>query len=310
MKNKLIGLGVLVAGIIALASCSNNANQPSDGGIPGGSITQTQSKSAIGYQLVTSSALIDQTSTSPARKLARNIKNATDVVTDDSDVVSLLNQLDVFASNKDDSVRVESKESDREGYTSLDVITYKGLSDKDETISMYYNVVDQKNDQDDDDDDDKDEQEQEIETRMEGIMVSGDVENAFFAKKEEETDTEETESSLSTRIYTSEDKKSYIDSVRKYEEETEDGKTETELTFEYKIVENGNVAKQFSYDFEVEDGEEEIDVHFGDGRFFVKMENENGKTIIRVKDKTTGETKRYQKVAKEDGTYTFEEITK
>lgn len=296
MKNKIIGLGVLVAGVIALASC-NNANGTTPGSI-------TQQKSDVGYQLVTSSALI-QTSTAPARSLVKAASSIAPAVSTETDVVPLLQQLDLFASNNNDKITVQSGTSDRQEYDSLDIVTYIGLSGESQTMSMYYKTTSTNVETDDDD---RNSQEQEIETRMEGVVVIGEgesaVENAFYALSEVETETGESEESLSTRIYTSADKRSYINSVRKNEQEG----TETELTYAYEVYENGNRVESFSYDFEVEeDGREEIDIKFSDGNFRVKMETENGKQYIRVTD-STGASKRYEKVEQADGSVTFQEV--
>lgn len=298
MKNKIIGLGVLVAGVIALASCNNaNGNSTTPGSI-------TQQKSDVGYQLVTSSAL-SQTSAAPARSLVKAASSIAPAVSTETDVVPLLQQLDLFASNNNDKITVQSEPSDRQDYDFLDKVTYIGLSGESQTMSMYYKTTGTSVETDDDD---RNSQEQEIETRMEGVVVIGEgesaVENAFYALTEVETETGESEESLSTRIYTSADKRSYINSVRKNEQEG----TETELTYAYEVYENGNLTESFSYDFEVEeDGKEEIDIKFSDGNFRVKMETENGKQYIRVTD-STGASKRYEKVEQADGSVTFQEV--
>lgn len=313
MKKTVITLTALLGGIFLLGACTKGGNT-ANGSIEPGPITNTASKNAVSYQLVTSTALINDAKA--VAKLAMKKAALPGVeATQTTSVVDLLGQIDLFTVNADNALTVESKVSDRVEFESLEVISYTGLDGQTTQMSMYYNsFAVQDTDLDDDDEEDRleDQLKNKVEkdTRMEGVVVFGAVERAFLAEKEEESETGETEVELNTKIFTSDDKRSYILASRSQEEEIENGVKETEFEYEYAIVENGIVKEAFSYSIEDENGQQEVEVKVKNASYGVKMEIENGRTIFKVKDVSAGTTSFYEKTINADGTVSYTEIVK
>lgn len=309
-KNKVLKLFALLGGSLLFASCSpsftvNDSTEDVN-------IASKSNMETVSYQLVTSNALISNVTPSIKQRIKKAVQDSTTIEeptatqTTTSEVETLLAQIDIFQAN-DNNITVESLTSDRVDYESLEKITYIDLTGKETTMSMYYNTIStltkEEVDLDDKDDDDKeDEKEVETETKskLEGIIVTNDLEYNFEAVKEIESKVEgkdsENESELKTRIFTSIDKTSYILASYSFETETERNATETEEEYKYMIVENNVVKESFSYEIENENNQEEIKVVLGNANYFVKMENENGKTLFLIVDKTNNTTSRYEKV--------------
>lgn len=317
MKQKLIALAAALGGALLLGACSPSTASsaaPSSHASSGTQLNNILSqKNAFSYQLVTSSEMLPaQAAVSSLRGLKRAA--STNEAASDAEIEKLLGEIDLFVNNEN-GMTLQSKPSDKAEYEALDEITYVSLTGEKATVSMYYNVksTEEETETDDDDDDDKDSQhsgsgETEIESVMQGILVIDGKENPFLAKREAETEGGESEEELETRIFTSEDKKSFIRSKRSLSQETEDGENETEYEYSYEILKDGNVTESFSLEREVEDGEEEIEVKLKNGNYFVKMEKEDGKTIFVIRDKANNTTSRYRKTVAEDGTVTYQKI--
>jgi len=307
-NNKMMMLLATLGSSLCLASClsTNNTDSSKDANISE-SITEIASKAEVSYQLITSSAFLSTPKSAMNAKLKKALGKATET-TDNASITSLLGQIDVFVSTTEDKIKIESKTSDRAEYTSLDVVSYTDIANKQTSMSLYYNSFAEQNI--DDDDDDHDEKETEVKTRLEGIVVTSNQENAFIALKEEETDVDEEESEISTKIFTSADKTSYILASKTFETEKEMGNTETEISYEYTIVTDGVKKETFSYEYEIENGKEEVELKYGTSNFFIKMETENNKTIFKVVDKSTNTTTRYIKTILDDGSVTYTEVNK
>jgi len=300
-KNKVMTMLAILGTSLLLGSCSfvNNPNTNGDANLPN-DITEKSNKKEVSYQLITSASLIPDTNPVMDMKLMKALGSETQTQTTNTQVTDLLKQIDVFTSTTEDKISIVSQTSDRSEYTNLDVVTYTDISNTQKTMSLYLKH--------DDDDDDLFDTEVEVKTRLEGLMVTENSENAFIAMKEDETDVDEQESEISTKIFTSDDKTSYILASRSYETETELGKTETEISYEYAVFNNGMKQESFSYEYEVENNKEEVELKYGTSNFFIKMESENGRTIFKVVDKSTNTTTRYLKTVLDDGLVTYVEI--
>lgn len=294
MKKNLIAVVVALGGSFLLGACSPNSN-PSD---QSGSQALLNQKNAFSYQLVTSTEWL---STAPASLNA--IKKAP---ANDQERV-LLEKIDLVASNDPSAITLASKTSDKAEYASLDEITYKGLDGQNATVQMYYNVVRSQTETENDRNSSAVETEQE--SYLEGILVIAGQENPFQAKREVETEVDESEEKLETRIFTSADKRSYIRSERSVSQEVENAGTESEYSYSYEVFTNGTQTETFSFEKEIEANEaEETEIKSSTGDVFVKMESENGRTIYVVRYKDTNVTDRFEKVIGADGSVSYEKL--
>lgn len=314
-KNKVLKLFTLLGSSLLFASCSpsftvNDSTEDTN-------IVSKTNMETVSYQLVTSNALISSTTQSIRSRIRKAVQDTTSPIdqptttqTTSSEVETLLAQIEIFQAN-DNNIKVEPLTSDKAEYESLEKITYIDLKGESTTMEMYYNTiktvtkqeVDLDDDKDDDDDlDEKEEVEtkEETKSKLEGIIINNNLEYNFEAVKEIESEVDgeesENESELKTKIFTSTDKTSYILASYSFEESTERNTKETEEEYKYMIVENNVVKESFSYEIENENNQEEIKVTLGNANYFVKMENENGKTLFLIVDKTKNTTSRYEKV--------------
>lgn len=322
MKKNIITFAAVLGGVLLLSACSSPREEPSNPSSNNTSIQQSQilpTRKAFSYQLVTSAEWMTAHPASSTFNLVRRAGETTAPTTEsEQEIQSLLTQLDVFANNDEDAIKVESLKSDKEEYQYLDEITYIGLSGENTKVSMYYNIVQSTEEDDEDDDNDEDEKEDkekaekagetEEEYALRGIFSMDGKENFFVAEREIEKETDEFEEELETRIFTSEDQNCYIQTKRSLSQESEEGENETEHSYSYEIVESGKVVESFSLEHEVENGEEEIEIFLKNGNYLAKMEKEDEKTFFVIKDKSTNTTSKYVKTKAEDGSISYKKI--
>lgn len=134
-------------------------------------------------------------------------------------------------------VETETLDSDLEGYTSLQQITYDG-----QTYKLY--IASQTEQKD----------EEEVKVEYNGKIVVGDKEYQYEALMEAESETNETEQENKFKIIV--DETTYV-SI-KTEEEIEENEHET--SYHYQVVKDGTIIDSFQAELEVEKNETEVKV--------------------------------------------------
>ena len=208
----------------------------------------------------------------------------------------------------DGGFNVTTEASDREGYQVKSVVTYRDMHGNAIGYTMYYNEV-LIPDDDDDDDDDRDEIEEEY--YIEGIMIVDGAEYPIRGERSSESEPGESEEETEFIVTLSSTRRMVVEQSV----ETEDGEHERE--YNYVIYEGRNVIERSTFEYEVEDGETEIEMtHYKDGVntvFFFDKEMRHGKEVIRIRvGSTASPTASYivNLVENADGTtsYTYERI--
>ncbi len=155
----------------------------------------------------------------------------------------------------------------------------------------------------------------EEESRFEGIVKFEEATYNFVGMNEVEVDAEEQETELELKIFTTEDKASFI----KVKQEKEVEATEIEEEYKYEIVENHKKVSSFSFENSLENevGETKIKLTLDNVKYSFKVYEEAQETYIRVKydhKKEDEGSVTYKKVITtlEDGSevVTFEEVVK
>lgn len=155
----------------------------------------------------------------------------------------------------------------------------------------------------------------EEESRFEGIVKFNEATYDFVGSNEVEVDAEEQETELELRIFTSEDKASFV----KVKQEKEVEANEIEEEYKYEVIENNKKVSSFSFENSIENevGETKIKLTVDNVKYSFKVYEEAQETYIRVKYDHKKEEEgsiTYKKVITtlEDGSeiVTFEEVVK
>lgn len=182
--------------------------------------------------------------------------------------------------------------SDDPTYQVKQVITYTDINMQTSTITMYYNeTIIEDDDWDDDDWDD----EQEQESRIEGVVLVGDVSYRMRGEKELEGDEYE----VNFRYIL--DETSYI----LVEQEIERGETE----FAYSLVQNGREV--YEYSLEIEGNEVSLEMESGRSEYEMSffLTSRDGKNLIgcRLENGRERETIFFEKIVSPEGQVTYQQ---
>ena len=170
----------------------------------------------------------------------------------------------LLAGNVSEKIEINTeKDGEFAAYTYLMTVTVDGK----EVARMYFNETSTKTEteQDDDDDESKAETEQddddyesktETSTTLEGVIVKGDKKFEVVGKKELEVEGDEKEFSVEFR--TKADENNYVEFS--YESEKDENSLETSYTV--KIVRNGKVLQETELEYETENGKTEVELSF------------------------------------------------
>lgn len=217
----------------------------------------------------------------------------------DADVDDIKLSLDMFESVLQNGgiSQTVSKNTETEGaykdYNFVMTISIGGAK----SCVMYYNEIATETKTEIDDDG---ETETEVSTTLEGVMVAGENVYDVTGKKEVETEGDETETEITFTTKSRANPDNYV--VISHSIETE--KNETEVSYKYKIYENGKKVKETEIEIEEEYGKTAIKVELEkgdddnevsckitkgtkDGTFVVKFEN-SAKSKIRVEKVENG----------------------
>lgn len=278
---KILSLVALSVLGVSLASCSNSNNSNYLG------VNNTiNTKQIVGYQMVTSSTLLTNNTTISLVKRAASEIDQT---------ISFLGSLDLALNNSKESLKIESVVSDKEEYQTKEVVSFTDLQNKEANLIIYYNSINNTSVEDD---------EKEEKNIITGILVKENKEYYFNSVKEIEEEKDESDYEIETKIFTSEDKKSYVYTSISRGIET----NEIEEEYEYKVIKNNKEVSSYSYSKEVEDNEIEIELEYDNKEYEVTEFSKDNKQYIKIEEKADDSKKVikvYEKVTLEDGTVTY-----
>lgn len=201
----------------------------------------------------------------------------------------------------DGGFTVEETASDRAGYETKMVVSYRDLHGNTLQYELHYNRIeyagngggygdyedhddygDHDRDRDRDRDrDDRREDETEEEYGLEGVMVIDGTDYAVRGERETETEGNESESETTFRVELGEGK--YILVEQSHESEG----VETEQEYSYSVFENGRLSERSTFEYESERGETEIKMTYRKGSensvFYFERETVRGEEVIRLR---------------------------
>lgn len=182
----------------------------------------------------------------------------------------------------DGGFQMQEGASDREGYETKMVVSYRDLNGNALQYELHYNSIARTdNDDDDDDFDDRFEKETEEEYGIEGVMVIDGADYAIRGERETESEGGESESETSFRVTLSD--VSYMLVEQSYESEG----NETEQEYSYSVFENGSLTERSSFEYEEENGETELKMTSRKGGensvFYFERETVRGEEVIRIR---------------------------
>lgn len=215
--------------------------------------------------------------------------------------------LDLLFTNGND-FKVESKASDREDYTNLDVVSFKIFDDERMTYYLYYNTY--KGTQDDQDENlfpseetsegtpifsRAPEYKEKTKIKVRGIALVNDEEYRFMSMTEVENEGDEHETEMKFMLF--KDDGNFISIKQEIEVEGTPGDKdyEYEEEFSYMVVKDGVKTSHFKLEIEKEDGEHELEVKIDGLKYDVEYRYIEDKTFIHVKTNGHG-TYIYEKV--------------
>lgn len=156
----------------------------------------------------------------------------------------------LLAGNVSEKIEINTeKDGEFAAYTYLMTVTVDGK----EVARMYFNETSTKTETEQDDDY---ESKTETSTTLEGVIVKGDKKFEVVGKKELEVEGDEKEFSVEFR--TKADENNYVEFS--YESEKDENSLETSYTV--KIVRNGKVLQETELEYETENGKTEVELSF------------------------------------------------
>lgn len=211
----------------------------------------------------------------------------------------------------DGGFQMQESASDREGYETKMVVSYRDMNGRALQYELHYNSIARPDDDDDDDDfDDRFENEREEEYGIEGIMVIDGADYAIRGERETESEGSETESETTFRVTLSD--ASYM----LVEQSCESERNETEQEYSYSVFENGRLTERSSFEYEEENGETELKMTSRKGSesntFYFERETVRGEEVIRIRIGSGSAAQRYyvrvQTDADGNKQYVYEQI--
>ncbi len=167
-----------------------------------------------------------------------------------------------------------SQTSDREGYAEKTVISYKDMSGDVHDYVMYFNQTLTKSETDESDG------ETEENYSIKGVMVIDGAD--YEIRGERKNESEEGESETETEFVVILGENRYIRVEQSVE--TEDGESEQEYC--YSVYENGKLVERSAFSYETEENETELKMtSFKDGKtqvLYFEREIENGEEVIEI----------------------------
>lgn len=167
-----------------------------------------------------------------------------------------------------------SQTSDREEYAEKTVISYKDMSGDAHDYVMYFNQTLTKSETDESDG------ETEENYSIKGVMVIDGAD--YEIRGERKNESEEGESETETEFVVILDENRYIRVEQSVE--TEDGESEQEYC--YSVYENGKLVERSEFSYETEENETELKMtSFKDGKtqvLYFEREIENGEEVIEI----------------------------
>lgn len=321
-----------------VAACSDAGKGPGGGSSSGGKFDQLDTtESVYGFSAASAGMLISSMNGGSAAALAtakgyalplsaqaaqtepgtENTGNEQTGAADDAQQIEA--ELDAYMALvesllSDGGFQVQEGASDREGYETKMVVSYRDLKGSALQYELHYNSIarQDKDDRDDDDDDfdDRFENETEEEYGIEGIMVIDGADYAIRGERETESEGGETESETSFRVTLSD--ASYMLVEQSYESE----RNETEQEYSYSVYENGSLTERSSFEYEEENGETELKMTSRKGGessvFYFERETVRGEEVIRIRVGSGGAAQSYyvrvQTDADGNKDYVYEQI--
>ena len=145
-----------------------------------------------------------------------------------------------------------------------------------------------------------------------GVLVLGNEQYPVEGLYKKETETDESESKLYFKAFTSADNTSYIEVEQKIETETESNDIEIEQEFIYSVYDNGKLKERTRIKYEVEDDELELKMSITkDGKtetLTFSDETDNGERVINVRGNIDGQPVKFKIYVRQDSYhYVFED---
>lgn len=291
---KTLALLLPLAGL-ALTSCGELKISSGRDVVVGETTIAAKTVKTLSYQAVTGLMAMPTPANVKGRKMSDEAK---------AKIAAMLPQIDAILSNGS-GFEATVSESDNPEYKIKQEIAVNLGSKISESCTLYYNVVEEKNETEEE----EGETEVSASTVFEGIAIRGEETFTLHGVSARETETEgqetETEEELKLRI--SSDVHNYVEI--KQEIETENGATEQE--FKYKVVADGKTTLSYSFETEDEDGkkESEFKLRLDGVKYKFETKDIDGKAVIEVKiegsEESDGKARFVRTiVVNEDGTET------
>lgn len=299
MKKKNVTIAIILTLTIALSALFTACiidPSPESGTNGIGGLGNYNSNSGLVAMSATSSALIlDEMNESTALAAALGREDALEgqQLTEEEieEVKAQLAVLENYMGDNAINIEQSAPAEDDEYYGVYEVkmvASTKNLEGETQVYTMYFNQTETGNKTEVDKDGHKDESRWEYETEqefaLEGIIISGENVYDMTGKKEIETETEDgkTESETSYEMTVRGDNGEYIVFEQSYEQE----EGESEQKYEYKIYNNRELVKRFELEFETENNEQEIEMKsYENGEVFqckYEKKTRNGKDYIEA----------------------------
>lgn len=280
---KLILSPILLA-LIPLTGCGLNSS------------SNVSSKDQEKTQFVLASKLVDSIPSKNSSVLAKCLATLNDPL---KDVLPLVEQADFILGQGKNSLSSVKSVSDLEGYETKESIKYIDVDGVNKEVNLYYNSSIKE---------EKEVDEIEIEETMAGIMKTNEFEYPFIAKNEIENEKDEKENSYEITTKTSND--SYLVSKWSIEEENENGVSKKEEQYSYKIVKNGRIVKEYSYEFEAySNNVNKIELQYNNVEYELSYYSKDGKDylLLEIEDEASDQENSYlySKVVDESGNISY-----
>lgn len=217
---------------------------------------------------------------------------ATVSATEEEEIKSLLSQFDTIIDNNN-NYTTKSVVSDDVNYNYREDVTFKDLTEKECTYSLYYNQVSEKLEEDKD--------EKETTVTYSGVAKNELATFDFTLVTEEEVELNEKEIQTTLKLFTNADHSNYTKVESSYEIDGE----ETENEYKYQIYENNKKISEYSIEIEKDPtkNEVELELTYNNKQYEVTKYEQNNDTFFKVELEFSEVEKEYvyKKVITETG---------
>lgn len=289
---------VAIAAVIVIMLCVFLPIFFKKNGLPGGLTDKfadiTDADSFYAYGAASVGSLIDSNGAAPSQQASVNTVRLMSFVSDTESQNAQIDTVNRYMSLVEgllgDGNIKETAISGNDTYQYGMSVSYADLLGSNVTYTLYYNKIYIGGE--------SHRGESEENYSIEGVLVIDGNSYPVEGRYEIETEEDEQEGELYFKAYTDKAANSYIQVKQEYENETEDGKAETEKKYVYTVYGDGALKEQTSVDYESEDGELELRLTISkNGKTETLMftsESENGESVINVRGNVNGNNVRFR----------------